>query len=208
MGALEENYQGFCPNYVHEFGLCMLHLYGGERGDLADSPMGALEENYQDLLLFQLRPRILPLYAASVWCGRKVISLIVPWERWRKTIKTFVPNNVQEFGSLYVASVWCGREVISLIVPWERWRKTMKTFVPITSKNSASVCGICMVGREVISLIVSWELWGTGQVNIYSTPLQYHLGRALIKYCRKHNVCIIPGKEVKGGGAFCGRTID
>jgi hypothetical protein len=34
--------------YVQEFCLCMRHLYGGERGDLLDSPMGALEENYQD----------------------------------------------------------------------------------------------------------------------------------------------------------------
>ncbi len=78
--------------------------------------MGALEENYQDLLLFQLRPRIRPLYAAHLYGGREVISLILPWEHWRKTIKTFVPITRQRIRPLYAAHLYGGREVISLIV--------------------------------------------------------------------------------------------
>ncbi len=70
MNTKEESSRFLSKFYVQEFCLCMRHLYGGERGDLLDSPMGALEENYQDLLLFQLRPRIRPLYAASVWRER------------------------------------------------------------------------------------------------------------------------------------------
>ncbi len=177
------------------------HLYGGrERGDLPDSPMGALEENYQDLPLFQLRQEFgLCMRHICMVGEREVISLIVPWERRMKTIKTFVPitsknlasvcgtsvwwergdlpdspmgaleenyqdscpNYLQEFG-LCMRHLYGEREVISLIVPWERWRKTIKTYFCFnyTSKNSASVCGICMVvEREVISLMVPWERW-------------------------------------------------
>jgi hypothetical protein len=130
MGALEENYQDFCSNYVQEFGLCMRHLYGGERGDLPDSPMGALEENYQDFC-----PNYTSKNSASV-CGICMVGERgdlpdSPMGELEENYQDFCPNYVQEFG-LCMRHLYGEREVISLIVPWESWRKTIKTFVPIT----------------------------------------------------------------------------
>jgi hypothetical protein len=55
-----------------------------------------------------------------------------------------------------------------------------QAFVPITSKNSASVCGICMVGERgdlPDSLMGALGHWPGMYIYLYSTPLQYHLGR-------------------------------
>jgi hypothetical protein len=171
MGALEENYQDFCPNYVQEFCLSMRHIcMVRERGNLADSPMGALEQNYKDLLLIQLRPRILPLYAASVWWERGDLP-DSPMGALEENYQDLLLFQLRpRIRPLYAAHLYGGER-----------------------------------GDLPDSPMGALGHWPG--IYIYSTPLQYHLGRVLIKYCRKHNVCIIPGKEVRGGGGGGGRGI-